>query len=74
MEGIELQMEWLEWKIRQGQNGIGGVIEAATYSLNSLVGDDDHVEIARVRTFWRVATALRGAGESCKTHCYFPRS
>ena len=72
--GIELQMEWLEWRIRQGQKGIAGVIDAAAYSLSSLVGDDEQAEIARVRTFWRVATALRGAGESCKTNCYFPRS
>lgn len=62
--GIELQMEWLEWKIRQGQNGIGGVINSATRSLSSLVGDDEQSEIARVRIFWRVATALRDAGKS----------
>lgn len=56
--GIEIWMEWLEWKIRKETNGIDYVVDAAKHVLNAL-GDD---EVSRVRVFWRSATALRTAG------------
>lgn len=59
--GIEIQMEWLEWKIRKAENGIDGVVESAVRALESL-GIDEEEEIAKVRIFWRVATTIRDAG------------
>jgi len=59
--GIELQMEWLEWKIRNGNDGIDGVVESAVRAIASL-GNDDDSEVAKVRIFWRMTTAIRSAG------------
>ncbi|KAK0208141.1 NRDE-2, necessary for RNA interference-domain-containing protein [Desarmillaria ectypa] len=56
--GIEIWMEWLEWKIRKENNGIDYVVDAAKRVLDAL-GDD---EVSKVRVFWRSATALRTAG------------
>ncbi|PBL01212.1 hypothetical protein ARMGADRAFT_1007241 [Armillaria gallica] len=56
--GIEIWMEWLEWKIRKETNGIDYVVDAAKRVLDAL-GDD---EVSKVRVFWRSATALRTAG------------
>jgi len=59
--GIELQMEWLEWRIRNGNAGIDGVVGSAIRAVASLGGDDDS-EVAKVRIFWRMTTAIRSAG------------
>lgn len=59
--GIELHMEWLEWRIRTGNNGIDGVVEAAVRTVASL-GSDDDCEVAKVRILWRMTTAIRSAG------------
>ncbi|KAF9474100.1 hypothetical protein BDN70DRAFT_885209 [Pholiota conissans] len=59
--GIEIQMEWLEWKIRKPENGIDGVVQAAIRAMEKL-GTDEDSEIAKVRIFWRVAVAIRDAG------------
>jgi len=60
--GIELQMEWLEWKIMSGNNGVDGVVESAVRAAASL-GSDDDSEVAKVRIFWRMTTAIRSAGK-----------
>jgi len=59
--GIELQMEWLEWRIRNENDGIDGVVESAARAVASL-GNDDYSEVAKVRIFWRMTTAIRSAG------------
>ena len=59
--GIELQMEWLEWRIRNGNTGIDGVVESAVRAVASL-GSDVDSEVAKVRIFWRMTTAIRSAG------------
>ena len=59
--GIELQMEWLEWRIRNQNDGIDGVVESAARAVASL-GNDDDSEVAKVRIFWRMTTAIRSAG------------
>ncbi|KAK0464952.1 NRDE-2, necessary for RNA interference-domain-containing protein [Desarmillaria tabescens] len=56
--GIEIWMEWLEWKIRNETNGIDHIVDVAKRVLDAL-GDD---EVSKVRVFWRSATALRAAG------------
>ncbi|KAF8973700.1 NRDE-2, necessary for RNA interference-domain-containing protein [Flammula alnicola] len=50
--GIEVQMEWLEWKIRTMNHGIDEVVEAAARALESL-GVDEDSEVAKIRIFWR---------------------
>jgi hypothetical protein len=59
--GIELWMEWLEWKIRKGSEGINGVVEDARRVLGAQ-GADEESEIGKVRVFWRVAAAFQNAG------------
>jgi hypothetical protein len=59
--GTELQMEWLEWRIMNGSNGVDGVVESAVKAAASLRGDDES-EVAKVRIFWRMTIAIRSAG------------
>ena len=58
---VEIWMEWLEWRIRSGSNGINGVVNDGKRVLDALgPGDDD--ELSKVRVIWRVAVALQNAG------------
>lgn len=61
--GVEIQLEWLEWKIRNGHQGIDGVLESATRALTSL-GIGEEADIGKIRIFWRVAVAIKKAGMS----------
>ncbi|KAJ7275169.1 NRDE-2, necessary for RNA interference-domain-containing protein [Mycena haematopus] len=58
VKGIEIWIEWFEWRIRTGMKGISGVVEDAKRALAALQRD----EIGRVRIFWRLAVALQNAG------------
>lgn len=60
---IDLWMEWLEWRIRQAERGIDGIIEDGSRALRAF-HHDELDEIARIRIFWRVAVALQNAGSS----------
>jgi hypothetical protein len=61
--GMEIWMEWLEWRIRRAAKGIDGIVEDAGRVLRSLGnGKDD--EIGKLRVFWRVAVVLKNAGMS----------
>lgn len=60
--GIELWMEWLEWRIAKEKDGINGVIEAAIRVLEALGNQDEEPELSKVRVFWRVAVACQQAG------------
>ncbi|KAF8898878.1 NRDE-2, necessary for RNA interference-domain-containing protein [Infundibulicybe gibba] len=59
--GIDIWMEWLEWRIRKGNTGLEGILEDAAKVLQVL-GSDDESEVGRVRVLWRVAVALHSAG------------
>ncbi|KAH7928477.1 DUF1740-domain-containing protein [Leucogyrophana mollusca] len=59
--GIDIWMEWLEWRIRTGVNGVDGIIKDATRVLDAL-GDHEETEVGRLRVVWRVAVALQQAG------------
>lgn len=59
---IEIQIEWLEWRIKNGSGGIDQIIEAAVRACEGL-GPTEDSELAKVRIFWRVAVVLRNAGE-----------
>lgn len=59
--GVEIQLEWLEWRIRNGNKGIDGVLESAARALTDL-GVDEEAEVGKVRLFWRVAVAIKNAG------------
>lgn len=59
LEDIEIYLEWLEWTIRKGQNGVEGIVEAAARMLEKV---DRGSDLDKVRIFWRVATAIKMAG------------
>lgn len=61
--GIDIWMEWLEWRIRKGAKRINGVVDDALRVLKTL-GDDETDEIGKLRVFWRVAVAFHNAGMS----------
>jgi hypothetical protein len=51
-------MEWFEWRIRRGNNGITAVVEDAQRAVVALHPD----EVGQVRLFWRLAVAFQNAG------------
>ena len=57
---IEILMEWLEWQIKKGLGGLDGLVTSAVKALGRLERDAD--ESAKVRIFWRIAFAIRSAG------------
>lgn len=59
--GIDVWMEWLEWRIRTCVGGIDQVVWDATRALKALDGSEDS-ELGRLRVVWRVAIALQEAG------------
>ncbi|KAF8647946.1 hypothetical protein AX16_006478 [Volvariella volvacea WC 439] len=59
--GIEIWMEWLEWRWRTSSQGIDGFIEDGIRVLKSL-GTDTGADLSRIRVLWRLAVALQGAG------------
>ncbi|KAH7885897.1 NRDE-2, necessary for RNA interference-domain-containing protein [Phlebopus sp. FC_14] len=59
--GVEIWMEWLEWRIRKPAQGIDGVVADATRALKAL-GDSEDREVDKLRVVWRAAVALREAG------------
>lgn len=59
--GAEIQLEWLDWKIRSGNRGIDGVLAFAARALIGL-GTGEEADIGKVRIFWRVAVAIKNAG------------
>ena len=63
--GAEIQLEWLDWKIRSGNRGIDGVLESAARALTGL-GSGEEADIGKTRIFWRVAVAIKNAGMSRK--------
>lgn len=62
-DAMEMWMEWLDWRIRRGENGVEGVVEDAGRVLKAL-GNSPDSEVGRLRVFWRVAVAFRDAGLS----------
>ena len=59
--GADIQLEWLDWKIRNGNKGIDGVLDSAARALADL-GTGEEANIGKVRIFWRVAVAMKNAG------------
>ncbi len=63
---INVFLAWLDWRIRSGFDGQGGMLEATTRVLTSATS-----ELERLRVFWRLTCALRQAGMSfvpCSKH------
>ncbi|KAK7468762.1 hypothetical protein VKT23_003263 [Stygiomarasmius scandens] len=58
---VDVWLEWLEWRISVGKEGIDGVFDAARRVMSSL-GDSEEEEMAKLRVFWRVAVACQQAG------------
>ena len=59
--GIDIWMEWLEWRIRTSVGGIDQVVRDATRALKAL-GNSEDSELDRLRIVWRVAVAFQEAG------------
>ncbi|KAG6911532.1 hypothetical protein DXG01_011834 [Tephrocybe rancida] len=58
--GVEIWMEWIEWRIRKAGNGVDGIVEDAARTLGVLRHQQD--ELAKVRVFWRIAVVFQRAG------------
>ena len=56
--GIEMWIEWLDWRIRKAEKGVDGVVEDAKRVLAAVRGDG----IGVLRVQWRVAVGFRDAG------------
>ncbi|KAJ7487463.1 NRDE-2, necessary for RNA interference-domain-containing protein [Mycena galericulata] len=56
--GVEIWMEWFEWRIRRSTKGIAAVVEDAKRALAALHRD----EVGQVRIFWRLAVAFQNTG------------
>ncbi|KAI0304761.1 NRDE-2, necessary for RNA interference-domain-containing protein [Russula brevipes] len=54
---INIFLAWLDWRIRNGSDGVDGVQEAAIRVLTSAAS-----ELEKLRVFWRFTCALRQAG------------
>ncbi|PPQ67070.1 hypothetical protein CVT25_005671 [Psilocybe cyanescens] len=68
VEDIEIQTEWLEWKIRTSNGGVDGVVQAAVRVLDRI---GIKLEVEKVRIFWRVAMVIRNAGYSERAFAMF---
>ncbi|KAL4070834.1 NRDE-2, necessary for RNA interference-domain-containing protein [Scleroderma citrinum] len=59
--GIEIWMEWLEWRIRKNAESIDSLVTDASRALQAL-GNSEGSEIDKLRVVWRVAVAFQEAG------------
>jgi len=56
-EDPQIQVEWLEWRIRNA-SGIDGIVESASAAMHALSKE------SRLRAFYRTACAMRSAGDN----------
>ncbi|KAG1749866.1 NRDE-2, necessary for RNA interference-domain-containing protein [Suillus paluster] len=68
--GIEIWMDWLEWRIRTTASGVDTSVADATRVLNALSGSEGS-EIDNLRVLWRVAVAFQQAGYHERTTALF---
>ncbi|KAG2056941.1 hypothetical protein BDR06DRAFT_1038090 [Suillus hirtellus] len=68
--GIEIWMEWLEWRIRTAAGGVDTSVMDATRILSAL-GSSESCEIDKLRVIWRVAVAFQQAGYYERTTALF---
>ncbi|KAG2369454.1 NRDE-2, necessary for RNA interference-domain-containing protein [Suillus spraguei] len=68
--GIEIWMEWLEWRIRTTTGGVDTSVMDATRVLSAL-GSSESCEIDKLRVVWRVAVAFQQAGYYERTTALF---
>lgn len=60
--GVEIWMEWLEWRFRQTKQEFNQLIADVGRALSTFRGSNEEDELARLRIFWRMAYATRAAG------------
>ncbi|KAG1846882.1 NRDE-2, necessary for RNA interference-domain-containing protein [Suillus subluteus] len=70
LDGIEIWMEWLEWRIRTAAGGVDTSVTDATRVLSAL-GSSESREIDKLRVVWRVAVAFQQAGYYERTTALF---
>ncbi|KAG2154714.1 NRDE-2, necessary for RNA interference-domain-containing protein [Suillus clintonianus] len=68
--GIEIWIEWLEWRIRTAAGGVETSVTDATRVFNAL-GSSESSEIDKLRVLWRVAVAFQQAGYHERTTALF---
>ncbi|KAG2150143.1 NRDE-2, necessary for RNA interference-domain-containing protein [Suillus cothurnatus] len=68
--GIEIWMEWLEWRIRTTAGGVDTSVTDATRVLSAL-GSSESREIDKLRVVWRIAVAFQQAGYYERTTALF---
>lgn len=68
--GIEIWMEWLEWRIRTAARGVDTLVTDATRVLSALGSSGSH-EIDKLRIVWRIAVAFQQAGYYERTTALF---
>ncbi|KAH6916852.1 NRDE-2, necessary for RNA interference-domain-containing protein [Coprinopsis sp. MPI-PUGE-AT-0042] len=69
--GVELWMEWLEWRFRHTKQEFGHLVADIGRAFSAFQGSSEEDELARVRIFWRMATATRAAGFSERAFAMF---
>lgn len=62
---INIYLAWLDWRIRNGSDGVDGVLQAATRVIAYA-----RSELERLRIFWRLTCALRQAGMNALVQFY----
>lgn len=61
--GIEIWLEWFEWRIRSYAKSLDRIAEDVSRVCAALGGNSDEAqELARLRVFWRLAEIYRNAG------------
>lgn len=64
VDDAEIWLEWLDWRIRNVKGGLEAIIGDVERTYSALSTNPDS-ELPRLRSFWRVAVAIRDAGSFC---------
>lgn len=59
----ELWIQWLDWRVRTALRNVESIVEDAQRVLAALGPNDEN---GRLRAFWRIAIAMRDAGEHAR--------
>ena len=71
--GIEIWMEWLEWRIRTTVGGVDTLVTDAIRVFEAL-DDSESSEVDKLRILWRVAVAFQQAGAKLLWYCAYSSS
>ncbi|KAF9455047.1 DUF1740-domain-containing protein [Macrolepiota fuliginosa MF-IS2] len=70
--GVEIWIEWLEWRIRNCKKGMDGLVEDVSRIYATLRNDNtEAAELMRLRVFWRMTIVYKNAGFTEKAMAMF---